>query len=87
MRGKIFKGKYRAFFLITIQNDFFNLQQQITRTRFFVVDLLSYLVYILKVGDDRFLRDDERRHDKRVEILITRSGSIAMIVETIRYGI
>ena len=38
----------------------------------------SFRTLHLKVGDSHFLRDDECRHDTRVEISITRSGSIAI---------
>ena len=36
-----------------------------------------FIAWEVKVGDSCFLPDDERRHDTRVEILITRAGTIA----------
>ena len=35
------------------------------------------LFSFVKVGDSRFLRDDEHRHDTRLEIAIMRAGTIA----------
>ena len=42
---------------------------------------------VVEVGESAFFSNNDGRHDTIVEIYITRSASIATIVETIRYGI